>query len=461
MTFLSTEQRKIIFDFDGVLTDFNQFIQKNAIGFFEKKYHMKVVNSAALEIEDIFDIQNRLECSGYSVQKAAEVKEQMLNHFWISHKFIKFSLLNRFRPGVREFINHLKNQGFIVEIHSSRSKTCEKNFVGMIARLFSIWQCQLNGIFLKKNRIFFYDNDKEKLKAILKSNAIIVFEDKPWIIEQLAEAGLNVLCVSGTHNKTVLPSKRVEVIDTFDKYGIENKMEKLLGKTSFLCHKREASSTKFFKKIIRTAFFFNLLFHPMILHPENIISEKKEGVIYAPNHRSTLDPIIVESVLKKHIHWVALARFFRGEDSIFNNNKNPVLCSITKYVFHKLEYFPIERKSDNPQANNITSLKDIDIFLKNGYKIGIFAEGTTRRAEGQDFGTFDDSFLRIARKNKSWIQPITLLWTQSSNIKSKVIVNFGKPFQVEGMSIKESMEYFMEIQKAGLRENSVVAERGD
>lgn len=51
---------KFIFDFDGVLTDFNRFIRENAIGYFQKKYHMPVVNPDALEIEDIFDIQNTL-----------------------------------------------------------------------------------------------------------------------------------------------------------------------------------------------------------------------------------------------------------------------------------------------------------------------------------------------------------------------------------------------------------------
>ena len=59
---------KIIFDLDGTLTDFNQFIQENAIDYFCKKYHMEVMKSDALEIEDIFDIQKVLENSGYSIQ---------------------------------------------------------------------------------------------------------------------------------------------------------------------------------------------------------------------------------------------------------------------------------------------------------------------------------------------------------------------------------------------------------
>ena len=65
---------KIIFDFDGVLTDYNQFIQKNAIGYFQKKYQMKIINPDALEIEDIFDIQNILKALGHSEQEAIDRK---------------------------------------------------------------------------------------------------------------------------------------------------------------------------------------------------------------------------------------------------------------------------------------------------------------------------------------------------------------------------------------------------
>lgn len=189
------------------------------------------------------------------------------------------------------------------------------------------------------------------------------------------------------------------------------------------------------------------MFHPIVLNPQNIISDKKEGIIYAPNHRSTLDPLVIESVFTEPIHWAALKRFFQGEDSIFNNSKNPILCKITKNVFYRLGYFPIERKSDNPNANNLESLMQMNLFLKNGYKIGIFAEGTTRKGEKQDFGTFDDSFLRLAKKNKAWIQPITLLWINFPGAKHKVIVNFGQAFQMKDLDIEEGMKLFMEIQK--------------
>lgn len=443
---------KIIFDLDGVLTDFHQFVQQNAVTYFKKKYGMDVVNHNALEIEDIFDIQNILRKSNYSEHEADKIQKRILNHFWVSHRFIKFALMNRFRTGVREYIRYLKKQGFCVEIHSSRAKTCEKNLVGIIAKQFSIWQCRLNGIFIPKKQIRFYPNDEEKLKSILDISPLIIFEDKPWMIEMLLKAGMKIICVSNIYNQSIVSAKNIETISGFDTYLLEQKMEHLLGRKSYICHKKEANSAKFFRIFINIRIPVLLMLHPMVLHSENIFTSKTEGIIYAPNHRSTLDPLIVESILKENIHWAALQRFFIGEDSIFNNSKNIILRNITKYMFKKLEYFPIERKCDNQSTNNMESLKNMDLFLKNGYKIGIFAEGTTKRPEGADFGKFDDTFLRLAKTNKAWIQPITLFWIENQHNKSKVIINFGKAFQVGNMSIDKSMEHFLNIQMASLEE---------
>ena len=48
---------KVIIDIDGSLTNYNKFIKKYAIPYFENRYGMYVVNADALEIEDIFDFK--------------------------------------------------------------------------------------------------------------------------------------------------------------------------------------------------------------------------------------------------------------------------------------------------------------------------------------------------------------------------------------------------------------------
>lgn len=67
-------------------------------------------------------------------------------------------------------MNSLKKQGFRIEIHSSRAKANEDSLLGGIVRLCSIWQCRLNGIFLKKKQFWFYENDTKKAESIIKAS---------------------------------------------------------------------------------------------------------------------------------------------------------------------------------------------------------------------------------------------------------------------------------------------------
>ena len=90
--------------------------------------------------------------------------------------------------------------------------------------------------------------------------------------------------------------------------------------------------------------------------------------------------------------------------------------------------------------------------MKNGSKVGIFAEGTTRREPGKEFGTFDDGFIMLAKTSDAWIQPITNYWIKDDSIENKIIINFGKPFKVDKMSVEEAMQHFMEIQENNLQE---------
>lgn len=153
----------------------------------------------------------------------------------------------------------------------------------------------------------------------------------------------------------------------------------------------------------------SVIFNPIIINEENIVKSADTGVIYVSNHQRTLDPIVITAILKEHIHWAALQCFFDGQDSIFNNSKNPVLCKITAKLFKELEYIPIQRKSDNINANNYTAISSMITYLKIGARIGIFPEGTIRKEKGKDFGEFDELFISLAKQTHSIIQPITIL----------------------------------------------------
>lgn len=444
---------KIILDTDGTLTDFDEFIYKYAVPYFEKNYGYSIVYPNKLEIEDKLDLRRRLiEEKGLSLEEAEKEMQRMLDKFWISVRFIKFSLFSKFRKGVSELIIDFIKKGYEIQIHTSRSKTTENSIIGKIAREFTIWQYRMNGIYLPKEKYHFYVNDSEKVKGIIKENPQIVFEDKPEIIDLLNENKIKTICVSGSHNLEIKETKLLSKIETFDNNDVISKMNKLLEKR-LTFYNREIESKNFYNKLRLSIPFIMKFFQPIILNENNLIHTYNEPVIYAPNHRSTLDPLVINAFIDENIHWAALKRFFDGEDSIFNNSKNKVLCRITSESFKKLCYFPIERVSDNPDANNFNSIREMNNFLKINSKVGIFAEGTTRRPENQDFGNFDSSFLTLAKSTGAIVQPITILWIKEINLKHKLIINFGQPFKIESKNINEAFRKFLEIQKELLEEN--------
>lgn len=444
---------KVVFDIDGTLTNFNEFLEKHAYNYFIKKYGFMVKYPNKLELEDIFDIKNTLiERYGYDQKKAEIEMKKILDEFWVGMNFLKFSIFGKFRKGASEVLNKFKKSGVNIKIVSSRSKTTENNLVGSIAREFTYMQFLNNGIKLNKEDFYFCENDEQKIEIIKNFGPNIVFEDKPEIINELSKTS-KVICIPGTHNTSIKDSNDVSIMKDYSVEYTNEKMKELLGENAYNYLMEEADSNKYFKKLEKLGPIIMNHFNPIILHEESLIPEGNYSTIYAPNHRSTWDPVIIEAYLKRNIHWAALLRFFKKEDSIFNNSKNPILCDATSYFFEKLRYFPIDRKSDNPNANNYESLKRMKNFLNINSDIGIFAEGTTRRPLGADFGTFDDAFLLLAKKTDSWVQPITTLWIDEKDIENKVIINIGDPFKVGNMSKEEALKKFLIIQENSLEEN--------
>lgn len=275
-------------------------------------------------------------------------------------------------------------------------------------------------------------------------------------IEKYLYDGITVGDILNLLEKQNRTGKKTEDIT---KQSLKNSIEKSVGTEKYSYYQRAVTSDKFFKKLKKYNMFLKWYFHPIILHKENLVENSNIGVMYVSNHRSTLDPLVISVVLSKHIHWVALLRFFRAEDSVFNNSKNVFLCWLTAYIFHRLDLIPIERKSDNPNANNMKAIGDMIGFLGIGERVGIFPEGTTKRPENKDFGDFDSSFLTIAHNSNAYIQPITILWTENQRGKKLVALNFRPAFRVEEKSSEVYMEYFLKEQMEGMKELKEYTER--
>lgn len=206
----------------------------------------------------------------------------------------------------------------------------------------------------------------------------MLVDDKSAVVNDSSDF-TNVICVNADYNKEFHFPASVTRINGFEHNELGEAMRKLLGDSRYNFALREAASAKFYRILHKYAAPIVLSkFRPIVLNSDNLI-KISEPVIFAPNHRSTLDPIIITSVLGGYIHWAALKRFFDGEDSIFNNSKSYILRKITSRAFKKLEFFPIERIKDNPRAGNLQVIKDMNGFLKAGSSLGIFCEGSTNK----------------------------------------------------------------------------------
>lgn len=442
--------RCIVFDIDGTLTDFNQYVIKYALPYFRKHYGMEIVFKNKLELEDVFDMPQFFSKKyGCGALEANDITKAAVNKYWHNtFRFLRFTFLP-FRKNAASFIRDLKKQGFSVEFHTSRAFSSQNGCKGKIVRIFTYLQLLFNGILVPYSKLNFYDTDQSKIEGIIKIHPEIVFDDKCEIIYQLTKESIRTVCVRGAHNASLIKNNYTSVLDAFSKEEINSALSNLMDKKIEL-RNRIKKSDKFYNSIHILRFVILKIFKPIILHEENVNIDTSRGVVVAPNHQSTLDPLIITSILDRNIHWAALKRFFDAEDSIFNNNKNAILCKITAAVFKKLEYFPIERTCDNPNANNMRSIRNMVAFLKEAQIIGIFPEGTTNKT-AKDFGDFHPGFIYCAKKNNSKIVPITVLWCKQ--YKNKLIVNFGKEILTNNLTKTELYDQYLSIQKIQLEEN--------
>lgn len=196
----------------------------------------------------------------------------------------------------------------------------------------------------------------------------------------------------------------------------------------------------------------NNMYNPIILNKSVVPKDDSRSVIYAPNHRTTLDPFAIITATTDPIHWVALKRFFDAEDSIFNNSKNPFLCYLTKYLFTYMGFIPIDR-----EANNLESLRLMNRLLKEGRNLGIFPEGTTNKhPDLYDIGPVKPGLTSMAKTHDSWIQPISLLWIDDQKMNNKVVINFREPYLASQMTKREGTDLWIEEVQAGIDENKEI-----
>ena len=160
-------------------------------------------------------------------------------------------------------------------------------------------------------------------------------------------------------------------------------------------------------------FATKVLFRPKIVGLENI--PKSGGFIFASNHTSMFDPVVILTTTKRKIHFLAKAELFKFPKSI---------------IFKHLGLMPVYRNSLDKEA-----LKDSINYLNNGEIVGIFPEGTRERGRG--LLEFKFGAVKMSKETNTPIIPVGI--TGSYNIfKNKLHFKFGKPIYVKGDLEKEN-----------------------
>lgn len=195
------------------------------------------------------------------------------------------------------------------------------------------------------------------------------------------------------------------------------------------------------------------IFKPLVLGSEKVPTSGP--IVFAPNHRKTLDSFIVVLISSTPTHWGALKRFFDKEDSFFNNSKNPILCHLTSMLLKGMGAHPVDREGDNSET-----LKNFNEYLRLGSSIGIFPEsGTNKNPEIEAIAKekLKSGIVHFAKDNDAPIEPISLTWIPKElGISHQVIANYREPYKVGDMSIQDGMDMWVESVSHGLLENDAI-----
>lgn len=438
----------VAFDIDGTITNFEDFILKNK-KYVEKKYGLTLSNSSGYDIDEMFQIRLHLMEQGIPSTEAIKQEEKIVNSFWNKY-YIKY-LLTSFRKDVAKTVSNIKKRNGKVIMITSRKHACEKNFVGYFVRYSTILSLKLRNI--KYDNIVFLPSDDVKIDYILNHNIDIMFDDKPYIINAISEQ-VKCVCIDSHYNRQI--DKNIDrIYDYSDNKQMNHLLDEKISESKLQNVNLYPNIKKTEKnyKIVRTigSPFVKFLFKPIILNEQNLSTSST--TIYAPNHRKTLDPFFIVMSIKEAIHWAALQRFFTGEDSIFNNSKNPLLCKLTAKLFKEMGLVPVNRGGDN------THMKEIfDYYLQNRCNVGIFPEGTTNKhPEISELLEIKNGAFYFAKNNDAIIQPISIIWfPRIKYLKNNVIINYGKPFSMKDISLTEGKEKWRTSILEGIKESKVL-----
>lgn len=130
---------------------------------------------------------------------------------------------------------------------------------------------------------------------------------------------------------------------------------------------------------------FRLLFHPKVRGRENI--PKSGAIIFAGNHKSNLDCVLLATCLWRQVHFMAKDELFRGAAGGF---------------FRALGTIPVNRR-----IRDASALSEAQKVLDAGGIIGIFPEGSFNRTK-ETVMPFKPGAARMAARSHAALVPFAI-----------------------------------------------------
>lgn len=161
-----------------------------------------------------------------------------------------------------------------------------------------------------------------------------------------------------------------------------------------------------------------ILFRPQIIGKENIPEDG--ALIFAGNHKHALDPIMIMMSTNRIVHYMAKEELFKGLHGI---------------IFSKIGLIKVYRGKSNPLA-----VIEAEKILKNGGTVGIFPEGTRNRSN-EELLKFKHGAVAIAKKTSTLILPFAIKG-EYRLFRKGIMLEFGKPIDIERMELEKANEYF-------------------
>ncbi|MBQ4464777.1 MAG: 1-acyl-sn-glycerol-3-phosphate acyltransferase [Oscillospiraceae bacterium] len=149
---------------------------------------------------------------------------------------------------------------------------------------------------------------------------------------------------------------------------------------------------------------------------ENI--PKGRTFVYASNHRSNADPVLVTLAGKGRFSFMAKIELFRNR--------------FFAWLIRSLGAFPVERGKGDTAAID----KAID-NVKNGVNLLIFPEGTRSR-DGR-VGKGKTGVALIASKAHADVVPVGINFEGKLHFRSRIVVRIGKPIPASTFEIGEEL----------------------